>query len=81
MSFPEVGIVDSPITCLAVRRVTFFGGSFLQATINFPALGQVTMQISDGGLSQDMPDDIVVSRIASPRAATDVPLSPSVTQT
>jgi hypothetical protein len=71
VSFPEVGIVDSPITCLVVRRVTFFGGSFLQATMNFPALGQVTMQISDGGESQDMPDDIVESQIASPRAATD----------
>jgi hypothetical protein len=76
VSFPEVGIVDSPITCLVIRRVTFFGGSFLQATMNFPALGQVTMQISDGGQSQDMPDDIVESRIVSPRAATDCsPLS------
>jgi hypothetical protein len=75
VSFPEVGIVDSPITCLAVRRVTFFGGSFLQATMNFPALGQVTMQISDGGVP-DMPDDVVVSQIFSPRAATDCsPLS------
>src|SRR4029453_17487245 len=73
VSFPEVGIVDSPITCLVVRRVTFFGGSFLQATMNFPALGQVTMQISDGGESQDMPDDIVESQIASPRAATRRP--------
>jgi hypothetical protein len=70
VSFPEVGIVDSPITCLDVRRVTFFGGSFLQATMNFPALGQVTMQISDGGVP-DMPDDVVVSQIFSPRAATD----------
>jgi hypothetical protein len=76
VSFPEVGIVESPITCLAVRRVTFFGGSFLQATMNLPALGQVTMQISDGGQSQDMPDDVVESLIASPRAATDCsPLS------
>jgi hypothetical protein len=75
VSFPEVGIVDSPITCLEVRRVTFFGGSFLQATMNFPDLGQVTMQISDGGVP-DMPDDVVVSQIASPRAATDCsPLS------
>jgi hypothetical protein len=75
VSFPEVGIVDSPITCLAVRRVTFFGGSFLQATMNFPALGQVTMQISDGGVP-DQPVDVVVSQIFSPRAATDCsPLS------
>ncbi len=70
VSFPEVGIVDSPITCLEVRRVTFFGGSFLQATMNFPAFGQVTMQISDGGVP-DQPVDVVVSQIASPRAATD----------
>lgn len=73
VSFPEVGIVDSPITCLEVRRVTFFGGSFLQATMNFPALGQTTMQISDGGVP-DMPDDVVVSQIASPRAATECSL-------
>jgi hypothetical protein len=75
VSFPEVGIVDSPITCLDVRRVTYYGGSFLQATMNFPALGQVTMQISDGGVP-DMPLDVVVSQIFSPRAATDCsPLS------
>jgi hypothetical protein len=29
------------------------------------------MQISDGGQSQDMPDDVVESQIASPRATTD----------
>jgi hypothetical protein len=80
VSFPEVGIVDSPITCLEVRRVTFFGGSFLQATMNFPALGQTTMQISDGG-KPDMPDDVVVSQIASPRAATDCSPSRSATPT
>jgi hypothetical protein len=70
VSFPEVGIVDSPITCLDVRRVTVSAGSFLQATMNFPALGQVTMQLSDGGVP-DQPVDIVVSQIFSPRAATD----------
>lgn len=71
VSFPELGIVDAPITCLEVRPVTFFGGTFLQATMNFPAYGQTTMQISDDTPSQDQPDDVVVSAIGSTRAAAD----------